>query len=772
MFKRSGVQFTDRRSMWGIRGVAATGASIAALLSAMPAEAQSAGDQGSVDEIVVTAQKREESANSVPMSITAVTAEQLQNVGVEQPRDLARITPAFHYADSYVGSPIFTLRGVGFSDISLGGRPTVSVYVDQAPIPFSIETRGANFDLERVEVLKGPQGTLFGQNATGGAINYVAARPTETFQAGANLSAGNFRSVDVDGFVSGPLSDTLRARFALQHSQMDDWQRSYTTGATNGMVDFTNARLLLDWTPTSGFSVQFGLDGWIDRSDVQAGQLIAITPAIPPLVGFVPGLASYPLSPQNARAADFNPNADYGRDNNFFHANLRVDQHLNDAWTLTSITSYSAFSERQLQDIDGTSLNNLSQRSIGDINSISEELRIAGSFARGNIVFGANYAKDQVDEVGFLNEADSTIALAFVPPLTTFRDENAQDVTTWAAFVSGDYSLTDTLRLSAGARYTDVVNKFNGCTSDTGDGVAAAAFGNLLFTSIPAGGCVTADATFTPGRVYDELSESNVSWRVGLDWTPVERMMLYANVSRGYKAGSFPILAATVASQLTPATQEAITSYEAGFKLTLAERTLQLNGALFHSDYDDKQILGKVLDPFLGPLLRLVNVPNSRIDGAEMQVVWAPTNRLTVTAGASYIQSEILDHFTNYDPGGALRDFDGESFPNTPELQFVADVNYRHPLTDALDLTLGGNVTYEGETNSQLGELDRLHVDAYTLVDLRAGIEARNGAWRLTAWGRNVGDTYYWTTGNANLDTTVRFAGMPATYGITLALRH
>src|SRR5262249_57862906 len=123
--------------------------------------------------------------------------------------DLQRVIPGFVFTTSVVGTPIYTLRGVGFVDISMGGRPTVSVYSDQAPIPFTIETRGGNLDLERVEVLKGPQGTLFGQNATGGAINLIAAKPTHTLEAGAAGSYGNFNDYTVEGFVSGPVSDTL-----------------------------------------------------------------------------------------------------------------------------------------------------------------------------------------------------------------------------------------------------------------------------------------------------------------------------------------------------------------------------------------------------------------------------------------------------------------------------------------------------------------------------------------------------------------------------------
>lgn len=765
------ARLLDSRRVKTRNGAAITGVSLFAMMCASPALAQTDSPQpGALDVIVVTAQKYEEAVNTVPMSITAATGDELNNLGIDEPRDLAKITPAFHYADSYVGSPIFTLRGVGFSDISLGGRSTVAVYQDQAPIPFSIETRGASLDLARVEVLKGPQGTLFGQNATGGAINYIAARPTDSFEAGIDLSAGNFSALDVEGYLSGPLGENARARVAIAHQQSDDWQESYTTGAGNGAVDFTNARLLLDWDPTETLALQFSVNGWVDRSDTQAGQLIAVTPAIPPLAGFVPGLSNYPLAPANAQAADFTPGEDYGRNNKFFQATVRADLDLNDDLVLTSITSYSSFSQEQVQDIDGTTLRNLSQLGFGDIDSTSEELRLTQTFTGGRIIAGASYASDSVAEEGFLDESESTIALAFTPPLNTFRDENNQDIETWAVFASGEYDLSDTLKASAGVRYTSMTNDFNGCTSDTGDGVAAAAFGALLGVTISPGACITADATFTPGRAFDTLEEDNVSWRVGLDWTPFDRTMFYANISRGYKAGSFPMLAATLATQLDPATQEAITSYEAGFKTTLLDGSMQLNGALFHSDYEDKQILGKVLNPLLGPLLRLVNVPKSQIDGAELQLVWAPVDGLTLTTGASYIRSEILDHFTNFDPGGALKDFDGESFPNTPEVQLVAAADYTHPLNEGLNLILGANVSYEGETNSQLGELDRLAVDSYTLLDLRAGIEAQDGSWRLTAWGRNVTDEYYWTTGNANLDTTVRFAGMPATYGVKLSL--
>jgi outer membrane receptor protein involved in Fe transport len=401
-------------------------------------------------------------------------------------------------------------------------------------------------------------------------------------------------------------------------------------------------------------------------------------------------------------------------------------------------------------------------------------------------VLGFNYAHDKVLETNFDDISQSTTSFTFVPfglPLfTSFRDSDNQDATTTAGFANVDYDITNGVKIYGGIRYTRSDNTFNGCTADTGDGVTAGDFGFLFnfFRSleglppnppIPPGGCVTAGPGFVPGLVTNTLNQSNVSWRAGAQWAPMEHTLLYANVSKGFKAGGFPDLAASASSQLLPATQESVIAYEAGFKTELIERTLQLTGAVFYYDYRDKQILGKVLDPVFGPLLRLVNVPKSRITGAELQMVWAPVHGLTLSAGGSYINSRVLDNFTNYDPNGVLANFNGEAFPNTPKWQFVSDADYRFPVTQGLDGFVGGGLTYQGSTNSQLGALPLLNVKAYTLVDLRIGVESPNGAWRVTLWGRNIGNSYYWTAVNRDLDTTVRFTGMPRTYGATLTYR-
>ena len=764
------------------------GASSLSLISA-PSQAQErATDLGSlVPEIIVTAQKREENANTVPMSITAVTGDQLARAGIKDVRDLIKVSPGFNYADSYVGSPIYTLRGIGFSDISLGGRSTVSLYLDQAPIPFAIEGRGVNLDLERVEILKGPQGTLFGQNATGGAINFIARKPTKSFAAGIDASYGTFNASDLTGFISGPLSETLGVRLAVQTVRSDPWQRSYSKPAENGADNVQNARLTVAWEPTSQLKVQVSLNGSNDQSDSQAGQLIGISPALPAAAPFVPGLLSYPLAPANARAADFNPGQDYSKNNRFRQLSARLDYQLANEMVLTSITSSSRFNQDQFLDIDGTTLSNLSRDTKGKIKSISQELRLSGKINSHAIyTMGANYSKDDVREFSqnvFIQSSQALLFTAFgLPILKGFGDSNNQKSDTFAVFTNVDYSITDDIKVSGGVRYTRSNNKFDGCTTDPGDGSSAAIFGPFwnsfraqmgkpLNPPIAKGGCLTANAAVTPGLVVDSLNETNVAWRFGTEWTPRERTLLYANVSKGYKAGGFPSLGATAASQYLPATQESVVAYEAGFKTTTTDRRLHIDGAVFYYDYQDKQILGRVLDPLFGPLLQMINVPKSKVTGAELQATWFPVEGLSLTSGVSYVDSEVLDGFVNYDPNGVLANLGGEAFPNTPKWQMVADVNYRWPINEGLKGFVGGGVTYQDKTNSQLGELPSLNVKAYTLVDLRAGVESQTGTWRLSAWGRNVGDAYYWTAANRNLDTTVRFTGRPATYGATLSYR-
>jgi iron complex outermembrane receptor protein len=761
-----------------------SGVALAALCCGT-AMAQQAPDQGGValDEVIVTAQKREQAVNDVPMSITALQAEDLADRGVSGTVDLANTVPAFTYTESRVGTPIYTLRGVGFNDIALGGRPTVSVYRDEAPVPFTIETRGGFLDLERVEVLVGPQGTLFGQNATGGAINLVAAKPTASPKAGLEVGYGNYNALTLGGFVSGPISDTLKGRIAIKREQADGYQRSITHGGRNGDKELTEGRVILDWTPSDTLRASLTVYGFIDHSDNQAPQVYKVQPSDPTAAGFIPELALIPLAPRDNRAADFNPDESYARDNSYLQADLRIDLDVSDRLTLTSLSSYSDYDQNQNQDLDGTPLDGLQQRTIGSIKSFSQELRLSGNVTdRLYMTVGANYAADETRERNLDYIGQSTQAYAFaaygIAPFFNFGLRNDQDIKTYAAFGNLEFSATDALTLQAGFRYTKSENDFQGCTSDLGDGVTAAVFTDFhnlargAFLGLPPlppiapGGCITADLLQVPQMVTNRLEEDNLSWRLGADYDVTDRIKLYANVSRGYKAGGFPTLAATATAQYDPTHQESVTAYEVGFKAGLTP-VLQLNGAVYQYDYEDKQVLGVVADPSFGRLLRLLNIPESRVRGAELQLVWSPISGLDLSGNASYVKTEITDDFIGFDANGVSQNFVGQQFPNSPKWQLSGDAAYSWPVAETLKAFVGVNASYRSSTNSELGEIPDLVVDDYALVNLRGGIEAEDGSWRLMAWVKNVEDNYYYTAATRSIDVFNRMAGMPRTYGLT-----
>ena len=282
---------------------------------------------------------------------------------------------------------------------------------------------------------------------------------------------------------------------------------------------------------------------------------------------------------------------------------------------------------------------------------------------------------------------------------------------------------------------------------------------------------MTLSPTFTTGLVGKSLDETNTSWRTGVDWKPTKDTLLYVNVSKGYKSGSFPILSASTSTQLNPVTQESVLAYEAGFKLKTLGQTLQINGAVFYYDYKDKQIRGRVVVPVFGPLEGLVNVPKSEVSGAELQLNWVAFQGFTANIGLTYIDSKVKD-FANYDPYGEAKTFDDEAFPLTPKWQGTADLQYEWPVGETLDAFVGTNVSHQSSTYGSFGEIPLLKIDPYTLLDLRAGVRTSDGRWSFNAWGRNVTDKYYWTLADHFSDTTVRFAGMPRTYGIGVTYRY
>jgi outer membrane receptor protein involved in Fe transport len=643
-------------------------------------------------------------------------------------------------------------------------------------------TEGVVLDLERVEALKGPQGTLFGQNSTGGAINFVAAKPTKDFKTGFDLSYGRFADFEGEGFVSGPLSDTVTARLAVRTEQSGDWQRDYTRQDYLGARHFDTGRLLIDFDPNSSVHLELNINGWKDTSDTQAAQFLLYSPSVPN--GLPEQAAALPLQPKapaDDRSADWDPDQPLRNDNHMGQFALRGDFIL-PAATITSISAYSNYKQNALSDPDGSNFQDFLIDKIGGINSLSQEVRAAGDFSQRTWLWtlGANFEHDstldhEVLEPPYEGSNGSVGPYRF----NTFVNSNDENIDTYAGFGALDFKISPTLTAQASTRYTKQNRDFAGCVSDI-DGGLAAAF-NLLHSligvsgTVPEGGCVTYDSATSAviqGLVHESLDQSNVSWRTGLNWEPNSDTLVYGNVTKGFKAGSFPTIAAIQSKEYTPVNQESVLAYEAGFKLSTLQKKVNIAAAGFHYDYDDKQILGFYESPIFGSLPALVNVPKSKVDGGEVELTALPLRAVRLSLGATYIASRVTSDFTTADPFGQPLDIKGEAFPNAPKWEFNGDAEYTFPMTNNWNAFVGASGRYRTASYAAFGNAPLFLIDAYGILDLRTGIVTQDEKWRAEIWGRNVTNTYYWNNVSHLVDTVARNAGMPATFGIKVSYRY
>lgn len=735
-----------------------------------------------LERVVVTANKREEIANEVGASITTLGEEELQDKQFSSPADLARIVPGFSYTDSDVNVPVYSLRGIGFNETSVAASPTVSVYVDEVSLPYPIMTKGAAMDLQRVEVLKGPQGTLYGRNTTGGAINYIANKPTEDFEAGYSLGYGNFDAITADMYVSGPLADNIRSRFSARMNRADGWQKSQTRpGDALGAVDQIAARWLLDWDVNSDVQVELSLSGWSDQGETLAPQLYQIAPTSPANV--LPVVLNAPVASEGSiEAADWDPDVDFSRDDNFGQAALRVDWALGEGIDLTSITSGAVLASKAENERDGMASNNSRYQSNSSVRSFSQELRLAGEFGGlANWVAGVNYSKDATEDRNLIFV--DTLSQVQASGLKEVGNYGDTDIESSGIFGSVDWALSETLTLVTGARYSEVSQDFTGCSFDTGDGITAGFFTGLSATlrnavlglpPLPAGsfvpgGCYSLGDQFDAPVVQDNLNEDNISWRAGLEYQPNEDMLFFASASQGYKSGNFPTVSASSVKQYAAAVQEGVLSYEAGVKASLLDRSMQANFAAFYYDYEDKQVRGRIQDPVFSTLQRLVNIPKSHATGAELDVTWLATEGLTLNGSATYIDT-VIDEYSGYDQFGVITDFEGQPFSYSPKFSYNLGVNYERPVgTGELIAFIGGDYAYRSKTTGDFDIDSVFDIDSYGVLGIRAGIKAGD-RWKVMVWGENVTDEYYWTNAlRAATDGVVRYVGKPATYGIRLS---
>lgn len=764
-----------------------------------------------LEEVVVTAQKREQGANDVGIAINTFTGEQIRELGVMSADDIAMYTPGLTVNETAAtGVPLYTIRGVGFQDYSTAASSTVGIYFDEVAMPYTVMTRGLLFDTNRVEILKGPQGDLYGRNTTAGQINFISNEPTDEFSAGITASYGKFQSWDTEGFVSGGLGESSKGRLAFRYVKSNEgWQESTVDNDTLGRDDVMAVRGTIVTDLSDTLTMKLIASYVDDQSENKAntpydGADIGINSFMAPYLPLdqylIPGGANFGETPPwystgDSQAAGWTNsytspitgvtwNLRPQRDNQTTNLAARFDWDLGDM-TLTAITGYSDFQREEANDWDGGFYNDSSNINTTDLQVFSQEIRLSGEGEGMSWVAGAYYSYDEMDEYYHYFMSDSlygqaSVAFGIAPfsfsPILELDTKYQQETESMAVFGHVEYDLSDSLTLIAGARYTKEERDWTGCTFVADDG-SLGGFLNVLFgTSLGPGDCGTINdiGGFTGFDPYsDTVDTSRATGKIGLDWTPNDDTLVYASISNGFKSGGFNGANSNTTTQLIPYDEEVLTAYEIGTKATLLDGTMQVNAAAFFYDYKDKQEQDRAIT-LVGAISGLTNVDESEITGAELEITWAPVDGLTLAGNFAWLDSEVTKWQavdvanSSYPNNTNYYDASGQDLAMTPDLSYTLFARYEWAIGNNLTMDVSADLNYTGDTTG--GPRPEDATEDYSVANARIGVGSADGQWRVMGWVKNLADEDYYPSayGGGN-GPYVRSYGMPRTYGVTFS---
>jgi outer membrane receptor protein involved in Fe transport len=718
--------------------------------SAATPSAVSINDAAGLEEIVVTAQRREESAQSVGIAMSVLSGQSLADKSIAYVNDLQNAVPSLQVEPAFGSSqPQFRLRGVGFIDYTSNNTSPVGVSLDGVAFALPIQTQGQLFDIDRVEVLRGPQGTLYGRNTTGGEINFISNRPTAETHAGVSLEYGSHNEVNAEGFVSGTIAPDLTGRLSVATEQGGAWQRDRVTGQSLGDKDKVAVRGQLQWSPSEALNFRLGLHWAQDKSDEQGLYLLKPFPFIPNVPPTVPADTSryatgWALNPTFAKLIGINADSKPGLNNSNNGADLTADVDFGGA-KLTSITAYNKLIRREYGDWDATQFDDSDEYLNSDLNVFSQELRLAST---GTGAFqwltGVFYSNEDLHENFY---SDLTNRLGGIAVTTYEQVANSVGV-----FAQGNYKITDQFKVTLGVREDHETRELKGLNT-------------AFLPGVP---------SFTGGALGGSITSNLPSGKFELDYTPIADTLIYGSISRGVKSGGFTAHNTLSAPAADPFEPEKLTAYEVGVKSDLTH-TLRVDASVFYYSYRDQQILGKVFDDvsqsFIG---RFVNA-NSRISGGEVDLQWRPIAALSVSQYAGFTEGYYTSKLLNspIDPTQPSVDYNGqpESFP---KWSYGGDVSYTWNI-GAYSLSAESNYSFH-DTYSQfflLGSND-FTIPKYWLANANLSLAPVSGApWTVTLWGRNIFDKSYDITRNFFLPSSeVAAAGEPTTVGIRLTYKY
>jgi iron complex outermembrane receptor protein len=688
-----------------------------------------------LDEVVVTAQKRTENLQDVPLTLSVFGAKQIEDARIVQVQDVANRTPGLAFDNFPSSQPRPVLRGIGSSDRGAAGDPSVSVFVDEVyygrPSAVAVDA----FDVDRIEVLKGPQGTLLGKNVVGGAVSVFNKRPgLEAFDAGAALTVGDYKRLEAAGFLNAPIvGDKAAVRISLSSRNHDGYTKNAFAGGAAEDQATNSGRLQLLLQPTQTFTALLAVDGTRDRGNGDARH-------------------TYELDPRSPASALWRINRE--RDQYYAENNGRNDRdtwgvRANLTWDLpvaavTYIGSYRDLVYHYAEDFDGgnPALYALNFRGAQDEKShfSSQELRLSAlPSSKLRWVVGGYFYDGDIDRVDTLW---GDIKSRPTPPATyAVRDRFIQGATvkSYALFGDATWPLTDQINVFGGLRYSKDDKDYT--------------LNNLDSTAL-----LRASAKYA---IAASQSWDKVTWRIGGDYSPTDNVMVYGVVSTGFKSGGFQDTPSTATSAATPFNPETATLYELGAKTTLFDRRLTWNTSIYQTDYQDLQVRStRGFDTITN------NAGKARIRGLETSLDARLTERMRLSSTYAFTDGKFLSLFDR----GADRS--GNRMTRSPRHKLTLSPSYTLPLSSGARLEGAVDATFESKVYDDIDNNQIITRKPRTLVDAHLGYDSPDGHWNLSVWGKNLTDDIYKTHQVIFQGVNLAIYAPPRTVGATLRWKY
>ncbi len=703
---------------------------LAALLSAVFLGSAAAQDVGGLDtmqieEIVVTAQIRAENFQDVPVTGTVFAGDLLVENRFFEIDDIARFTPGFAASYFNNSSPNFAVRGAMNTFSQAGASKPVGIFIDDVYVPRYSGAAFQLFDVRQVSVLRGPQGTLFGRNVTGGAIQIYTEEPSfDAPDLRVRAGTGNYDLVEVDAFASGPFSDTAAGKISVGYRQRDGFSVDRFNGNTLEDLDSLTVRGGLTFHPAAGLEIRLAADYARDENGGKGYSFVSSSDGSD-LTG----------NDGDNRTSELRVPQSFERD--IYGASAHVDWTVG-AGTVQSITALRQSDSRELYSLGAAdvTLPSVSTQFIKDDNdepsAFSQELRFISEPGKiFDFVAGLYFYDETTDR--FLGDLllGANGNAEFVN-----RDFTVQaDTESFAAYLSATFHLGPKVDLGIGGRYTsedkDVDVRY--VDSNNNDNNFNTAVGNSF-------------SEFTP--------------RITLSYFPTDTVTLFASRTEGFTAGGFNTETSNITAVELGFEPETITAYELGAKTAWNNGRLIANATLFRQEYENKQ------EGFLlpGSFFSIFNAAEATMEGAELELAWSITSTLSATATYSWLDA-VYDEFVI--PGGA--DFSGNQLQTAPENSFSATLDYVRDIGTG-SLRAGINYTWQDEYFTGASNIPQFLIDSYSLIDARLGYSWNADRWSVTLWGRNLGDEDFVRIRGTS-GAIAEYFGPPRTYGINVTFR-